>query len=415
MNKLLFFKLFVFTAVLLAAAPVLACDYSGNHDYSGNYNEDCFYVECNCDEDCGTSTFTGVPFCKGGDVYRNYRTATCLNPGTEDSECSISTSERLWYECESWQTCGDGVCVEEYSNINVQTNSATSIANSQATLNGYLGNNSNANCNTDVWFEYGPTLSYGYQTNSQIRNYSGSFSQNVNLYGGYGTYHFRAVAQDCRSNTVFGQDRIFYINTSQGTLDVSKTVKNLTSASGWASTTYANPLDVLLFMITLRAPTDQSVSNALVRDYLPNNLIYKDQLIVSGANYSGDISSGISLNNIQTGKTVTITYQAQVAGAQNFSYGTTTLRNSASVTNSGSQYAPAASASIIVTRAAVYGATTIPTGLTNNFWFDSFVLPLGAALVIIWLWRSGMFFGAEKWLAKRTLNNKIASIQKSDS
>ena len=36
----------------------------------------------------------------------------------------------------------------------------------------------------------------------------------------------------------------------------------------------------------------------------------------------------------------------------------------------------------------VAGATTVSTGLTNNFWVDSFVLPLAITLLVIWLFKS---------------------------
>jgi hypothetical protein len=114
-------------------------------------------------------------------------------------------------------------------------------------------------------------------------------------------------------------------------------------------------------------------------------------------NYSGDIISGINLNTILSGQTVTITYQVQVAGVANFAYGTTTLTNNVSVTSS-SGYNPTSNASVIITRGAVLGASTVSTGLTNNFWVDSFLLPLLITLIILWMWKAGMFFGIEKWL-----------------
>jgi len=182
-----------------------------------------------------------------------------------------------------------------------------------------------------------------------------------------------------------------------------------------------------MFMITLQATGNQDVQNVYVRDTLPANLIYNNQLVVAGSNnynnYSGNITSGINLNTISAGQTVTITYQAQVASAANFSFGTTTLTNSVYVTSSASGYTPTANASVIVTRSGVLGASTISTGLTNNFWVDSFLLPLAITLLAIWMWRSGLFFGVEKWLgskkkarqgylSEKELSSRIASIQK---
>ena len=119
---------------------------------------------------------------------------------------------------------------------------------------------------------------------------------------------------------------------------------------------------------------------------------------------------------------MTITYQVQVAGDQNFAYGSTTLNNNVSVTSS-SQNNPTSSAAVIVTRGQVLGASSVSTGLTNNFWSDSFFLPLLMAIIGIWMLQSGMFFGVEKWIdnkkrqrkgqkAEKELNARIAQIRR---
>jgi uncharacterized repeat protein (TIGR01451 family) len=209
---------------------------------------------------------------------------------------------------------------------------------------------------------------------------------------------------------------------------VTKTVRNLTTGTGFAASTYANPSDMLMFMITIQNNSGQDAQNVVVRNTLPANLIYNNQLVVArsnntSGNYSGDIISGLGLYTISAGQTVTITYQAQVAGAANFAFGTATLNNPVNTTSSNVGYIPTASASVVVSRAGVLGASTVSTGLTNNFWIDSFFLPLLITLICIWMWKSGMFFGIEKWLdnkkkirrgykAEKELSNRIAKIQK---
>ncbi|OGZ62597.1 MAG: hypothetical protein A2812_03025 [Candidatus Staskawiczbacteria bacterium RIFCSPHIGHO2_01_FULL_36_16] len=470
-------------------------------------------IVCNTNSDCGTNGYTGDPFCQSNNVYQNYRTYTCHNPGTANSYCSDSAVSQLKNTCTSGQTCNNGscnqqnnlvvscyatpnpansnqsvsfistvsggtgsytyswsgacsgssqVCTNSYSqsgtqtatvnvnsgaqtnsstcsvninqqnNVNVQTNSATNTTNSQATLNGYIYGYDSYNNNTYVWFQWGTSTSYGNETTRQLKNYSGTFSQNIaNLYNNT-TYHFRAVAQSNNGQIVYGQDMTFYTggNTNQNLLTITKTARNMTSSNtGFSNTVYANPSDTLMFLVTIQATGNQDAQNVVVRDYLANNLIYKNQLIVSGAtNYSGsynygggDITSGINLGTIPSGQTITITYQTQVASSQNFSYGTTTLTNSVSVTSSNSGYNPTSNASVIVTRTAVYGASSISTGLTNNLWLDSFFLPMLAALVGVMMMRSGMFLGIEKWAdnnkkkrrvykAEKELNSRIAKI-----
>ena len=445
-------------------------------------------VACATNADCGTDGYTGSPFCRSGDAYQNYTTYTCSGAGTTTSRCVVNTASKLKDDCSGNETCSGGSCSGNtcgshsyqkcsgnylywydscgtrqdsqycpngcngntcqnynYNNVTVQTNAATNVYNNQATLNGYLYNdgsynnsyNYNNGCSTYVWFQYGPTSSYGSETSHMSQNYSGTFSQTVNMYGGL--YHFRAVAQSCSGSTVYGQDTTTYgSQTSNSNLTVTKTVKNITSGSGFATTTNANPSDVLLFMITLQA-NGQDAQNVVVRDSLPANLIYNNQVIVActtnngsnnyncngnNYNYSGNILSGVNLNTIYAGQTVTITYQTQVASITNFSYGSTTLNNNVSVTSSNGSN-PSATASVFVTRSAVYGASTVSTGLTNNFWADSFFLPLLITLIGIWMWKSGAFFGIEKWLdskkknrngykSEKELQNRIAMIQKTE-
>ncbi|MEK9178032.1 MAG: hypothetical protein AAB777_02860 [Patescibacteria group bacterium] len=154
-------------------------------------------------------------------------------------------------------------------------------------------------------------------------------------------------------------------------------------------------------MITLQAQGNQSANNVFVRDILPYGLTYRNNLIVAGLNnYNGDITSGINIGTISAGQTVTITYQAQVASAANFSYGTSTLSSNVSATASGNT-SNVSNATVAVTRTAVYGATSISTGLTNNFLADSFFLPLMLALLGVWLFRSGIFGGIENGLIEK--------------
>jgi len=514
----------------------------------------CVPVVCSSNSQCGTNGLVGDPFCKDGNVYKRYKTYTCNNPGTVNATCTSALADQLQTTCAANQTCTNGACTtnpsdltvscsttpnpananqsvsfissvsggtgsyiyswtgactgssstcidsfsssgtqtatihvtsgsqsdsstcsvsvnqncspnsykqcignslywydscgtqgslyqycqngcynnacQENSNITVQTNSATNIYSNQATLNGYLyKGNTNSSCNNYVWFQYGTSTSYGQETSHQSQSYTGNFNQTAsNLYQG-STYHFRAAAQDCSGNTVYGQDMTIYSNNNGGNLILAKTVKNLSNSSVFSNSTYASPGDMLMFMITLQA-NGSDIQNVVVRDYLPANLIYNNQLIVACTasnnnynnnnynycngnytNYTGNISSGVYLNTIYSGQTITITYQTQVASVTNFAYGSTTLNNSVSATSSNGN-TPTASASVFVTRSAVYGASTISTGLTNYFWVDSFFLPLLVTLIGIWMWKSGLFFGIERWFQNKKKTKKAYSAEK---
>jgi hypothetical protein len=407
-------------------------------------------------------------------VYQNYTTYTCNNSGSANSYCSTNTVAQQKTACTGNQTCSNGTCNNQvntctshayqqcngnnltwfdscgvaqdsqycqngcYNNycqgnnngtITIQTLPATNITTSQAALNGYVYGNtySNYNGNTYVWFQWGPTASYGQETLHQTMNSTGGFSQLIYLYslysGSNSVFHYRGVGQTANGALVYGPDMTMYTNGSgygNGNLNVNTTVRDLTNGSGFASSASALPGDMLMFMITLQA-NGSDVQNVVVRDNLPANLIYNNQLVVacttnsgnyynncSGTtynNYTGNISSGVYLNTIYSGQTVTITYQVQVAPAYNFAYGSTTLSDNVFATSSNGNN-PTSSAPVYVTRAAVYGASLVSTGLTNNFWTDSFFLPLLITLILIWMWQAGMFITLEKWLGAKMKNGK---------
>ena len=322
-------------------------------------NAECINITCATNSDCGTNGYVGDPFCQGNGVYRNYRTFTCNNPGTANSYCSTNTTAQLQTTCTSNQTCSNGACI----NIN------SCISHSyQRCIGDYL-----------YWYDSCGNIQEG-----------------------------QLCPAGCYNNSCQ--------NYTTSTLTVTKTVKNLTSNSGFLTSISANPQDVLMFMITLQVSGNQDIQNVVVKDILPATLIYNNQLVVSrsgGAysNYSGDIVSGLNLNTIPAGQTVTITYQAQVAGPSSFSYGTTTINNNSYITSSASGY-NTATASVIVTKAGVLGASTISTGLTNNFWLDLFILPLLITLILIWGWKLGLFLWLEKWIDEKKKNHHIYKTEK---
>lgn len=83
----------------------------------------------------------------------------------------------------------------------VSTNSASSVGQNSATLNGYVNANGS---NVNAWFEYGTTQSYGYTTNSvNYGNTSTSISGSAYNLAQNTTYYYRAVAQNSQG-TVYG-------------------------------------------------------------------------------------------------------------------------------------------------------------------------------------------------------------------
>ena len=237
-------------------------------------------------------------------------------------------------------------------------------------------------------------------------------------------------------NMVYGQDMVIYNNNNSGIIKCQQNSQKSFQWFWFCNFNIGKSGRCFNVHDNVADNSGQDVQNVFVRDNLPANLMYNNQLVVactgssnsgncngSNYNYGGSISSGINLNTIYAGQTVTITYQVQVASAGNFTFGTTTLNNNVTTTSSNSNYTPTASASVIVTQSGVLGASSVSTGLTNNFWLDSFFLPLMITLFGLWMWKSGMFFGIEKWLddkkkvrkgfkAEKELEKRIESIQK---
>jgi hypothetical protein len=67
--------------------------------------------KCITDSDCGIDGFAGSLFCQSNNVYQNYITHTCDQPGTASSSCVSLTTAQLQTTCAGNQTCSDGSCV----------------------------------------------------------------------------------------------------------------------------------------------------------------------------------------------------------------------------------------------------------------------------------------------------------------
>ena len=88
----------------------------------------------------------------------------------------------------------------------VATAAASGIGSTSATLNGNLGDMGTA-ASVAVYFQWGPTVDYGYTTPSKAMDDTGSMSYAVSGLAPETTYHFRAVAEGDGSDN--GADRTF--------------------------------------------------------------------------------------------------------------------------------------------------------------------------------------------------------------
>jgi len=185
--------------------------------------------------------------------------------------------------------------------------------------------------------------------------------------------------------------------TLTGNLAVSKKVINLTTKNlNWQNSVSAKPLDILSFVITLQTG-NQQINNIFVKDILPQNLIYKGNLTLNAdLNSSEDLEDGISIDAMEPNSIYVISYQAQVAPAGNFSFGETTLSNTATIT--GSEIGTdSVSANVIVNNSNISGATSVPTGSASNY------LPFLTIMLVatgIYLYFSGKTDKFLNWIQK---------------
>ena len=194
-----------------------------------------------------------------------------------------------------------------------------------------------------------------------------------------------------------------------GTFAINKTVRNLSKGTGYLESVNAEPNEVLIFAITIAAGQNP-VYNLTVRDTLPTGILYGGDLKLNNITIAGDILAGINIGNLAAGETKTITFVANIAGPNSFSFGQTELTNTVSVSSETSSLLD--TAKVIVSKKAVAGAATgIGTGLTNNVLLDSFILPLLLTLILVWLFRARII-NFEKWIDEKNRGFQEYKAQK---
>jgi len=364
----------------------------------------------------------------------------------------------------------------------------------------------------EVWFQYGKTTAYGYETPHQTKYGTGEFTATISGLENCTTYHYRAVAKHQNYNDIkYGEDKVFttpcptvsypsptvdlkangydgsitvpynssvtlswtssnadycvasgawsgkkgtfgsestgnltsgpktYILTCYGpggsasdsvtiylsqvlgavSPSIQKKVRNLSDGqTQYFDSIYADPSEVLEFQIIFNSGS--GAQNVVVKDTLPDKiLIRQNSLKIDGALASGDITSGISLGSLGANQTKIITFLADIAPSNQFSFGQTNLTNTATIYWNGNSISD--SATIIVRRTGILGAATqAPTGFITTF-SKYLPFPLIFSSVLIWLFNSHIIKW-EEWLdekkekyqkfrAEKLLKLKIAKIR----
>jgi uncharacterized repeat protein (TIGR01451 family) len=277
------------------------------------------------------------------------------------------------------------------------THYATSVLTNSAVLNGYVEPYSEY---THYWFEYGTSSSNLNNSTSKQTTYSNiNFNKSIRGLSNNTTYYFRAVAQ---SNCGISYGQILNFTTEgkyyyEDSLTIQKLVRSVDKNTEWLDSVTVAPGELISFYIKVKS--DGYTNNVVVRDVLPNGLVYAGGLTVDNVITAGDITQGINIGNLSKGQSRVVTFNVRVAQEQQFGIGSTNLVNTV-YASSGSK-SVSDTAKVFVMKGVVAGvATNIITGITNNKLIDFVILPLLVTLIIFVLFRKHISILVE-WLERK--------------
>jgi len=268
---------------------------------------------------------------------------------------------------------------------------------------------------SSVWFEYGKGSNYDRQTIEKNLTQPGVYCINVSDLSPCTTYYYRAAARNS-AGTSYGETKTFttrcgssYVTTSQaqpteipsqptGVLTINKLVRNLSDGTSWLDSVQAEPDEVLSFQIQVKNNGSSLIKDIIIKDSLPSKINFSGELKIDDISVTGDLISGLKLGNLSPNQTRTISFKAEVVGSDKFSYGETQLINTATAFFQNSSVSD--SVKVMVQKKGVLGATSVNTGWTNNFFTDSFLLPLIISLLIVFIFKNHLIKW-EEWLDKR--------------
>jgi hypothetical protein len=152
----------------------------------------------------------------------------------------------------------------------VSTNPATNVASSSATLNGSL---SPGGSTTTVYFQYGPTTSYGFTSSAQTQtgNTFRDVSANISGLSASTTYHFRIVATNS-DGTRYGGDRIF---TTAAAIGPTPTPTPTPTATPTPSATPASQLGNISTRAFVQIGDDVMIGGFIVQGTEPKRVIIR--------------------------------------------------------------------------------------------------------------------------------------------
>ena len=273
-----------------------------------------------------------------------------------------------------------------------------------------------ANCsNGPITIPYNTSASLTWNSSNADSCYaSGAWSGTKALSGSQSTGSLtssRTYTLTCTGPAGSASDSVTVNVGSQVSAEFSirKTIRNLSRGTVFSDLIYAEPGEALVVGIVVQAGNN-SLYNIVVKDTLPGGLIYRGDLRIDNVLTSGNILTGFNIGTLTAGQQKTITFRTDVAGAGNFTFGQTELINTALISSGTASRSDGAK--VVVSKTAVAGvATQVPTGLTNNFFFDSFFLPLLITLLTVWFLKVRIL-KFEEWLDLRKKQYQVYKSNK---
>jgi len=186
--------------------------------------------------------------------------------------------------------------------------------------------------------------------------------------------------------------------------EVDKKVRNKTDGeTTWRSSTNASPSDMLTYQITITAPNDSRLSNITIQDSMPDNIKWYGNEKINGKDLGHDMSKPLDLDDLNSGDSIEVTFDILLQEKAEFVYGATELVNRISV--DGNNETENDSATIVVVKTAVAGATIVPTGALDNFWMSLGITVLSTYTILIIYFFYQKVLGSPSFRIEDGINN----------
>jgi len=341
---------------------------------------------------CSSQSYSGT-YCPSG-TYSS--SSSCQNNCQQSTitcwSCNISN-----YTCYSHTYSGTYCPSGTYSSSSSCQNNCQ-----QSTITCWSCNTSNYTCYSHTYSgNYCPSGTYSSSSScrdaceeSTIRCWSCNTNNGTcssRTYSGYycpsGTY---SSSSSCRSACQPPPD--------SPVLNVSKTVRNIADNTTFQNSVSADPLERLEFKIKVSSTGSTRAKNVIVKDTLPWQITYQNNLKINGVSSAGNILTGLNLGTVYPGYSKIITFEAKVVSEDKFIYGITTLTNTAMAYSVNTEDTD--TAKIVVSRKAVAGvATEVKTGIIGGL-LDYFLFPLIIAFIMILVFKNYLVL-LNEWFEKR--------------